>query len=118
MPLGGLGTSGYGKYHGKYSFDTFTHAFASLYRPCFPGSDFNMIRYHPFTGWKRHALLNYVAGLPYIPVLHTRKVALVLGLVLGITYMPAYVPALDPFVKSGWQALGNALQAMANWALS
>jgi len=25
LPFGGVGTSGYGQYHGKYSFDTFTH---------------------------------------------------------------------------------------------
>ncbi|MBC5993234.1 aldehyde dehydrogenase [Pontibacter cellulosilyticus] len=26
IPFGGIGTSGFGSYHGKYSFDTFTHA--------------------------------------------------------------------------------------------
>lgn len=26
IPFGGVGTSGFGSYHGKYSFDTFTHA--------------------------------------------------------------------------------------------
>ncbi|GAB3164492.1 aldehyde dehydrogenase [Telluribacter humicola] len=26
IPFGGIGTSGFGAYHGKYSFDTFTHA--------------------------------------------------------------------------------------------
>lgn len=25
LPFGGIGTSGIGKYHGKYSFETFTH---------------------------------------------------------------------------------------------
>ncbi len=25
LPFGGIGSSGYGRYHGKYSFDTFTH---------------------------------------------------------------------------------------------
>ena len=25
MPFGGVGTSGMGRYHGKYSFDTFSH---------------------------------------------------------------------------------------------
>ncbi|MDM1884300.1 aldehyde dehydrogenase family protein [Mycobacteroides abscessus] len=30
MPFGGVGTSGYGYYHGKYSIDTFTHARAHV----------------------------------------------------------------------------------------
>ncbi len=25
LPFGGIGSSGMGKYHGKYSFDTFSH---------------------------------------------------------------------------------------------
>ncbi|WP_293722102.1 aldehyde dehydrogenase family protein [uncultured Cetobacterium sp.] len=33
VPFGGVGESGIGRYHGKYSFDTFTH-----YKPIFEGS--------------------------------------------------------------------------------
>ncbi|MCQ8212823.1 aldehyde dehydrogenase family protein [Cetobacterium somerae] len=33
VPFGGIGNSGLGQYHGKYSFDTFTH-----YKPIFEGS--------------------------------------------------------------------------------
>jgi len=34
VPFGGIGESGIGRYHGKYSFDTFTH-----YKPVFEGSN-------------------------------------------------------------------------------
>ena len=33
LPFGGVGESGYGAYHGKWGFDTFSHARAVLRRP-------------------------------------------------------------------------------------
>uniref|UniRef100_A0AC34RGP4 Aldehyde dehydrogenase n=1 Tax=Panagrolaimus sp. JU765 TaxID=591449 RepID=A0AC34RGP4_9BILA len=33
LPFGGVGNSGMGNYHGKYTFDTFTHQKAVLHRP-------------------------------------------------------------------------------------
>jgi len=114
LPFGGLGTSGYGNYHGRYSFDAFTHAFATVYRPCVPGSDFGMIRYHPYEGMKRRILIGVLAKLPYTPVLHTRTVTLVL--LAALTFR--YVPAFDPWRVAVWQAVGSGLQSMADWARS
>ncbi|MGL5989146.1 MAG: aldehyde dehydrogenase family protein [Fusobacteriaceae bacterium] len=37
VPFGGVGESGIGSYHGKYSFDTFTH-----YKPIFDGTNIKM----------------------------------------------------------------------------
>lgn len=37
VPFGGVGNSGIGRYHGKYSFDTFTH-----YKPIFEGSSLKL----------------------------------------------------------------------------
>jgi acyl-CoA reductase-like NAD-dependent aldehyde dehydrogenase len=45
LPFGGLGTSGYGRYHGKYTFDLFSHLLPVMYRPCVAGSDLGMARY-------------------------------------------------------------------------
>lgn len=111
LPFGGLGTSGYGNYHGKYSFETFTHAFASLYRPCFPGSDFGMLRCHPYKGFRRAALLNYLTKFPDVPVLHLKAVTVV----IGVLFMFQFLPALDQGKKMMWQEIGNLLQAMADW---
>ena len=33
LPFGGVGNSGVGSYHGKYSFDTFTHLKCYVERP-------------------------------------------------------------------------------------
>ena len=32
LPFGGVGLSGFGRYHGKYSFDAFSHEKAVLHR--------------------------------------------------------------------------------------
>jgi hypothetical protein len=114
LPFGGLGTSGYGTYHGMYSFETFTHAFGSVYRPCFPGSDFGMLRFHPYKGFRRAALLDFVVKLPDMPVLHIRRVTVVLSVLLVLKLLPA----LDPWKKMAWQEVGNLLQQMAGWARS
>ncbi|MBS1745875.1 MAG: aldehyde dehydrogenase [Bacteroidetes bacterium] len=47
IPFGGVGNSGIGAYHGKYSFDTFTHYKAVMHTPTWfdPG-----IKYPPFKG--------------------------------------------------------------------
>ncbi|MGL6024371.1 MAG: aldehyde dehydrogenase family protein, partial [Cetobacterium sp.] len=37
VPFGGVGASGMGRYHGKYSYDTFTH-----YKPIFDGTNIKM----------------------------------------------------------------------------
>ena len=47
LPFGGVGNSGLGRYHGKASFDTFSHRKGLLYR----GTWFDLpLRYPPYTG--------------------------------------------------------------------
>ena len=49
LPFGGVGASGMGQYHGKYSFDTFTHEKSVFYNP----ADWNLpVCYPPFTKGK------------------------------------------------------------------
>ena len=47
LPFGGRGNSGIGKYHGKYSFDVFSHAKAIMKTPVWFDPD---IKYPPFKG--------------------------------------------------------------------
>lgn len=47
LPFGGRGTSGIGKYHGQYSFDTFSHSKAVMRSPTWFDPS---IKYPPFTG--------------------------------------------------------------------
>ncbi|XP_032671707.1 aldehyde dehydrogenase, dimeric NADP-preferring isoform X2 [Odontomachus brunneus] len=76
LPFGGIGNSGMGAYHGKYSFDTFTHNKGCLFRT------FNKLaenlatcRYPPYSDTKLNILrqlLEQRAGIPglkYLPYL-------------------------------------------------
>jgi aldehyde dehydrogenase (NAD+) len=47
LPFGGRGTSGVGAYHGKYSFDTFSHQKSVLRTPTWPDP---ALKYPPFKG--------------------------------------------------------------------
>lgn len=49
LPFGGVGESGFGKCHGKFSFDTFSHPKAVLYRRFFPDCP---PRYPPWNDFK------------------------------------------------------------------
>uniref|UniRef100_A0A5B7A4J8 Aldehyde dehydrogenase n=1 Tax=Davidia involucrata TaxID=16924 RepID=A0A5B7A4J8_DAVIN len=49
LPFGGVGQSGFGRYHGKYSFDTFSHEKAVLQRSFFPELE---ARYPPWNDFK------------------------------------------------------------------
>lgn len=47
LPFGGRGTSGIGRYHGKYSFDTFSHSKAIMKTPAWFDPS---VKYPPFKG--------------------------------------------------------------------
>ncbi|KAF8012579.1 hypothetical protein BT93_I0674 [Corymbia citriodora subsp. variegata] len=49
LPFGGVGQSGFGRYHGKYSFDTFSHEKAVMTRGFFPELE---PRYPPWNHFK------------------------------------------------------------------
>ena len=44
LPFGGVGASGMGQYHGKYSFDTFTHE-KSVFYPPFTKGKMNLVKF-------------------------------------------------------------------------
>lgn len=88
LPLGGLGSSGYGRYHGKHSFETFTHCFPTAYRPLVLAALEN-VRSHPYNSTKLWLLVNVIRRAPDIPVLHTRMLATTAGLALLTILVPS-----------------------------
>eukprot|EP00947_MAST-08B_sp_MAST-8B-sp1_P004444 g4444.t1 len=59
LPFGGVGKSGMGRYHGKFSFDCFTHNKAVLFKPNFGDV---WARYPPYDSYKV-AFLNLVQAV-------------------------------------------------------
>lgn len=53
LPFGGVGESGLGAYHGKFSYETFSHKKGVLYRSFAGDSD---LRYPPYTPKKKMVL--------------------------------------------------------------
>ncbi|XP_010539000.1 PREDICTED: aldehyde dehydrogenase family 3 member H1-like [Tarenaya hassleriana] len=53
LPFGGVGESGMGSYHGKFSFDAFSHKKAVLYRSLLGDAS---MRYPPYSRWKLRLL--------------------------------------------------------------
>ena len=49
LPFGGTGDSGMGGYHGRASFDTFSHHKSVVVKGAWPDPSF---RYPPYTPWK------------------------------------------------------------------
>ncbi|CAN6542523.1 unnamed protein product [Malus baccata var. baccata] len=59
LPFGGVGESGMGAYHGKFSFDAFSHKKAVVYRGFFGDAS---IRYPPYTKGKLRILKALISG--------------------------------------------------------
>ncbi|MQY06435.1 aldehyde dehydrogenase family protein [Actinomadura macrotermitis] len=57
LPFGGVGESGVGRYHGEYSFETFSHAKAVLDKPLSP--DTMRVAYPPFTAIKERLIRRF-----------------------------------------------------------
>ncbi|XP_047163318.1 aldehyde dehydrogenase family 3 member H1-like isoform X2 [Vigna umbellata] len=59
LPFGGVGESGVGAYHGKFSFDAFSHKKAVLYRSFIGDAS---VRYPPYTSTKQRLLKALIGG--------------------------------------------------------
>ena len=53
MPFGGVGASGMGAYHGRRTFETFSHAKPVMKQSAWLDWPF---RYPPYTGWRKRLL--------------------------------------------------------------
>lgn len=116
IKFGGLGSSGYGGYHGKYSFDLFSHLQPVMYRPCFPGFDLNMLRYHPFGGWKGFLVTDVAVVLPSIPVLHCLFIFRILCVVVVFGILSNLLPLqMFGFLQTSIEHLATALDGAATF---
>uniref|UniRef100_A0A6S8A181 Aldehyde dehydrogenase n=1 Tax=Aplanochytrium stocchinoi TaxID=215587 RepID=A0A6S8A181_9STRA len=56
IPFGGVGNSGMGNYHGKFSYDTFTHQKGVMHRGFMFNQMEDALRYPPYEQWNQSAL--------------------------------------------------------------
>ena len=108
LPFGGIGTSGIGNYHGKFTFDTFSQSLPVSFRPALPGTDFGLARYHPYRGIKGWLLVNGLLELPYMPVVRKRAIAMSVALVgLGWWVWPSSPDLLPNMMASATEILSK-----------
>ncbi|GFY80319.1 aldehyde dehydrogenase 3F1 [Actinidia rufa] len=82
LPFGGVGQSGFGRYHGKYSFDTFSHEKAVLHRSFFLDLE---PRYPPWNDFKMQ-FIRFAYMFDYL-----RIVLLLLGYKLKKIFSPGHL---------------------------
>lgn len=86
LPFGGFGGSGMGRYHGKYSYETFSHR-----RGCYEGKTpeiINRIKYPPYTNTQLSLLKPFIyRGAPLSSPVKTLLMLSLLGLLgLALSY--------------------------------
>lgn len=73
MPFGGVGNSGMGNYHGKKSFDTFTHERSMLFKKQSMEGANVAVRYPPYNQRKYNILRLFLVDHPYMIKLKAYK---------------------------------------------
>lgn len=88
LPFGGVGSSGIGKYHGKFSFETFSHSKAVLAKDYNPLVEYLAgARYPPYSDSKLKMLKNLIAPTPLDEVQFKKIFTLVAAFLVGLGTM-------------------------------
>eukprot|EP00595_Chromulina_sp_UTEXLB2642_P000146 CAMPEP_0196761084 /NCGR_PEP_ID=MMETSP1095-20130614/199_1 /TAXON_ID=96789 ORGANISM="Chromulina nebulosa, Strain UTEXLB2642" /NCGR_SAMPLE_ID=MMETSP1095 /ASSEMBLY_ACC=CAM_ASM_000446 /LENGTH=494 /DNA_ID=CAMNT_0042110169 /DNA_START=48 /DNA_END=1532 /DNA_ORIENTATION=+ len=88
LPFGGVSSSGVGHYHGKFSFDAFSHQRSVVHRDDHAILDIP-IRYPPYSDFAV-TVLKYVTVIPNVPHISTESVGVVVGVVASVIALYFY----------------------------
>ncbi|KRT78197.1 hypothetical protein AMK59_6935 [Oryctes borbonicus] len=92
LPFGGVGPSGMGAYHGKYTFDTFVHKKSTLVKNLSKLSEkMQSARYPPYTEKKLNFLKSVLKPPPNLKVLKLFPYVFIFGLGLATSFVTRYV---------------------------
>jgi aldehyde dehydrogenase (NAD+) len=97
LPFGGVGPSGMGAYHGKTSFDAWSHQ-RSVMVKTLSLEVINDVRYPPYTDGKAKLINRLMVAKPYGPYHHLRRFLFKAAIVAGAAaVVMRYFPGLIPF---------------------
>ncbi|CAH1115972.1 unnamed protein product [Phaedon cochleariae] len=90
--FGGVGNSGMGGYHGKYSFDTFSHMKGTLIKKLNRLGEYaNLARYPPFSEKKLNFITAAVKKRPSLPGLGCLSKFVIFGLGIGAAFLGQFL---------------------------
>ncbi|KAI4456560.1 aldehyde dehydrogenase [Holotrichia oblita] len=92
LPFGGVGTSGMGAYHGKYTFDTFVHKKSTLVKTLNKfGESLQSSRYPPYTEKKLNFLKGILKPSPNFKFVRVLPYVFIFGLGLFTAFFTRYM---------------------------
>lgn len=96
LPFGGVGLSGMGKCHGKYSFDTFTHTKSCLVKDFNPMLEaLSAARYPPYSENKMKFIMMLTKKRPLIPGAKYFPYLAIFGLGILSSYLIQYLSSTE-----------------------
>lgn len=91
LPFGGVGESGYGSYHGRYTFETFSHRRSVLKRDMgIIGETLGVSRYPPYSD-KKINILNHLVKARKFPTIPGFSYLICIGLGFGLAWLLHYL---------------------------
>lgn len=90
IPFGGVGNSGMGGYHGKFSFDTFSHQKGTLIRPLNKfGESVHSMRYPPYTQENMKLIIKASKKIRFPTIKHFSSILIFLfGIFVALIFKP------------------------------
>ncbi|XP_029633518.1 aldehyde dehydrogenase, dimeric NADP-preferring [Octopus sinensis] len=106
LPFGGVGQSGMGSYHGKFTFETFSHKKAVMWKSM-GMENVNSLRYPPYSDEKCQLFTWFVLMRPGLAKKFlTALLVLLVALILSFIFMKVYGPSYGSLLHH-WNVADN-----------
>jgi hypothetical protein len=85
LPFGGVGESGMSRYHGKYSYKTFTHEKSIVIRNFSKtGESMGSVRYPPYTEKNMQIIAMFMRNFQKFNITKGRPLAYIMSFIVGV----------------------------------
>ncbi|GAB1599695.1 aldehyde dehydrogenase, dimeric NADP-preferring-like [Argonauta hians] len=114
LPFGGVGNSGTGSYHGKFTFDTFSHKKSVMWK-CMGMENVNSLRYPPYSIEKCQMFTWFVMMKPgLVKRCLTALLMLLVALILFVVFMKVYGSPYGCLLHQ-WNIASNEINRHMHW---